>query len=239
MAVKPCANFNVTGCTGLISQRGNILCETCIQVLKTTSKNKRESDIHDLMVRNSELEQEIQKLKNTPPTVVYTQEFPEENHDLCKAREKQLEILLHLEKENNTKHSTDISYHLQLEKENDKLTQLLQKQRSENENLVKERGTYEMTHSQIKLDYEKLLLDNERVKSLLLELTSQNEGFVRENEQLRVVLDEKKTEASKVQPSKVQPSKVEPSKPVQPRPLTNKPKTIIPLKKNTLKTKKP
>jgi hypothetical protein len=59
----PCANLKINGCTGLVNQRGNILCETCTETRKTAIQNKREFDFDALMVKYRELDSELSKCK--------------------------------------------------------------------------------------------------------------------------------------------------------------------------------
>jgi hypothetical protein len=60
----PCANLKLNGCQGLVTQRGNILCETCTETRKNNSQNKREFDFDSLMIKYRELESEIAKYKS-------------------------------------------------------------------------------------------------------------------------------------------------------------------------------
>lgn len=59
----PCANLKLNGCQGLVSQRGNILCETCTETRKNNAQNKREFDFDALMIKYREIESELAKYK--------------------------------------------------------------------------------------------------------------------------------------------------------------------------------
>jgi hypothetical protein len=59
----PCANVKINGCTGLVNQKGNILCETCTETRKIAIHNKREFDFDALMIKYKELDSELSKYK--------------------------------------------------------------------------------------------------------------------------------------------------------------------------------
>ena len=60
----PCANLKLNGCQGLVTQRGNILCETCTETRKNNAQNKREFDFDALMIKYREIECEFSKYKS-------------------------------------------------------------------------------------------------------------------------------------------------------------------------------
>jgi len=59
-----CANSRTTNCAGTVTQRGNIFCDSCIELRKATIKNKRDNDIDTLLEKNCFLDQELQKKQN-------------------------------------------------------------------------------------------------------------------------------------------------------------------------------
>jgi thioredoxin reductase len=94
--------------------------------------------------------------------------------------EKQLKEI-HIEYKKNISEYEEISI----------LQQFVEKQRDENRNLVKERGLYEMTYEQIKLDCEKLTIENQSIQELYTELLKENEKLTIENQRLQELCNEK------------------------------------------------
>lgn len=146
----PCSMAKLTGCQGIVSQRGTILCDNCIEKRKSMSKMKRDQNIDEMITRNKELERMCQQLQEKVKT---------------------------LSTQNNN-HSSD--YSVALEKENTRLSEVVVRLRSEIETLVKEKAEYEMTHSQVRLDNEKLSRDNIRLEKLNTDLHEQNELLMKE-----------------------------------------------------------
>jgi CRISPR/Cas system CMR subunit Cmr4 (Cas7 group RAMP superfamily) len=60
----PCANLKLNNCQGFVTQRGNILCETCTETRKNNTQNKREFDFDSLMIKYREIESELSKYKS-------------------------------------------------------------------------------------------------------------------------------------------------------------------------------
>jgi len=60
----PCANLKLNNCQGFVTQRGNILCETCTETRKNNTQNKREFDFDSLMIKYREIESELTKYKS-------------------------------------------------------------------------------------------------------------------------------------------------------------------------------
>jgi len=60
----PCANIKVNSCQGLVTHRGNILCENCTETRKNNTQNKREFDFDSLMIKYREIECELAKYKS-------------------------------------------------------------------------------------------------------------------------------------------------------------------------------
>lgn len=60
----PCANLKLNNCQSFVTQRGNILCETCTETRKNNSQNKREYDFDSLMIKYREILCELSKYKS-------------------------------------------------------------------------------------------------------------------------------------------------------------------------------
>jgi hypothetical protein len=97
---------------------------------------------------------------------------------------KKYEKLLEESKVNKTVKIPVTAYSSQLEKENGKLIELVAMLRGEIETLVKEREAYQMTHAQLKIDNQTILLENASLKEINSDLISQNRDLVKENELL-------------------------------------------------------
>ena len=220
----PCSNNKLTGCQGIISQRGNIICDACVEIRKNITKSRRDQDVDELVQKNIELEKELtclyqqhnEILKNTSQTELELKSQLIKIQENCdeKLSEQQLQIklleiknkeaedtsakllidnnslrdelnkkLLELKKEKND-NSKQVIYNAQMEKEKYRLSEILTKSRIDNQNLIKERETYEMTHSQLKIDNQKINLDNNRLKEANIKLLDQNEDLVKENAML-------------------------------------------------------
>jgi len=59
----PCANLKLNNCQSFVTQRGNILCETCTETRKNNCQNKREFDFDSLMIKYREIHSELSKYK--------------------------------------------------------------------------------------------------------------------------------------------------------------------------------
>jgi DNA-binding protein YbaB len=60
----PCANLKLNNCQGFVTQRGNILCETCTETRKNNCQNRREFDFDSLMIKYREIQSELSKYKS-------------------------------------------------------------------------------------------------------------------------------------------------------------------------------
>lgn len=158
----PCSLSKLTGCQGFVSQRGNIMCDKCTELRKSLTRTKREQTLDDLLSRNKELEKTLQSCK-----------------EQCNFVQKELE---ETKSKLESKHENYFDdYNTQLEKENCRLTEIIFKLRTEIENHVRDKAEYEMTHHQIKLDIEKLTIENERLDKTNKELVEQNRLLMKEN----------------------------------------------------------
>ena len=60
----PCANLKLNNCQSFVTQRGNILCETCTETRKNNCQNKKEFDFDSLMIKYREILSELSKYKS-------------------------------------------------------------------------------------------------------------------------------------------------------------------------------
>lgn len=74
-------------------------------------------------------------------------------------------------------------------KENQKLTETIEKMHSDIEILVQNKEEYIMTHDQLKLDKEKLLIDVESLKTQYAQLLEENNLLKEENKKLEEVME--------------------------------------------------
>lgn len=60
----PCANLKLNNCQGFVTQKGNILCETCTETRKNNAQNRKEFDFDSLMIKYREIVSDISKYKS-------------------------------------------------------------------------------------------------------------------------------------------------------------------------------
>ena len=60
----PCANLKLNNCQGFVTQRGNILCETCTETRKNNCQNRKEFDFDSLMIKYREIQSDLSKYKS-------------------------------------------------------------------------------------------------------------------------------------------------------------------------------
>lgn len=60
---KSCANATRAGCEGIVVQKGNILCDLCIESRKAQLKLRKEQNMEDLFERNKDMENQLYRLK--------------------------------------------------------------------------------------------------------------------------------------------------------------------------------
>jgi len=251
----PCANNRVTGCQGIVSQRGNIFCDSCNEARKSMTKSRRDQDVDELVKKNADLEKELIRLRQAQHELAtkhdadyktqlskveadYKTQLSKAENDYKTQLADYVEKIKLFEAENETlkKNIGDSSrsnvYNTQLEKENSRLLEIVSKLRQENHTLVKERETYELTHEQLKIDSQKIGLDNTRLKETNASLIAQMEELTKENALLS------KTNQELSQPPPQPPPKPEPKEQTKMKeiPLPVKP-AVINLK-SPQKTKK-
>lgn len=164
---NPCANQKSTGCPNFVTQRGTTLCDICIE----TKKKTRENDYADKM---RVIEQERILLKKQ------LENIESKYKDLCSDHKNCLDKIDKLEKEkNDNKTSEVLEFHY--EKENIRLNSFIDELRNDITKLQNERAVYEITHNQLKLDNEHLLLQISTLKSQVEKLTSDIKLLTEEN----------------------------------------------------------
>lgn len=167
----PCAG-KAFGCSEMITQRGVIYCNICIENKKNISKAKRETELDDIINKNNVLEEKIKHLiKNEEQFRIQIEQYQN--------KIKELEI----DAESNTDYSSS-DYSSHLEKENDRVTNLLSKYIEENEKLIREKSLYERTFEQTKLDINKMKIEQDKLVSKYMILSNENEKLQKENEEL-------------------------------------------------------
>lgn len=128
-----------------ITRRGTILCDDCTELRKNSIKLRKDINLDSILNKNTGLEKEV-----------------EENRKIA---ENYLARIHTLEKELERKIDKPI-YNSELERENQRLNDTIIKLREENRKLIESREAYEMTHEQLKIDNQKLLVENARLKYL-------------------------------------------------------------------------
>ena len=162
---KPCINAKTTDCKGLVTKRGNILCDTCIELRRISGTTRRENELEDILKKLKDLEAENARLN----------ELVKNNSKIKELEETIKNNQLKFEEE--LKHTQEYGAEINkfLEKENSLLSDLVTKLRKDNENLIAEKSRYEMTHDQTKLDNDKIKIDNERLRTQVSTLMEQVE----------------------------------------------------------------
>jgi hypothetical protein len=167
-----CVNSRTTNCSGIVTERGNIFCDTCIEIRKANIKNKRDNDIDNLLEKNCVLDQELQKIRS---------ELQSEKQQKIDLQDNLEQVRKELQEIKNKYNNSVLINSKYLEQEVDRLNLTIQKITKDNENIVKSQSKYEIEYNQVKLDLEKVLLDNEKLKSLVEMLTEQNNLIKEEN----------------------------------------------------------
>ena len=183
-----CVNSRTTNCNGIVVERGNIFCDNCIELRKTTIKNKRDNDIDNLLEKNCILDQELQKLRSE------LQIEKDTNNDL---RNSLKSTTLQFEEIKNKYEKNILINSGYLEQEVQRLNSSLEKITKENENLFKYQTKYEIEYNQNKLDLEKVLLENEKYKSIVEMLSRQSTLLKNENEEFSKLNSELSLELQK------------------------------------------
>jgi len=152
-----CSNSRVTGCNETISQRGNILCDTCLEVRKSRMKDRQGHDIDELLGKNKLMSNEIAQLQLHIKSLEEktANNNTEEVNKLKSENERLTQQIKDLEKIRD--------YNVQLVREKERMVETHNRMRLEIEHLVQIRSQFEMTYAQNKLDKEQLEIELERM----------------------------------------------------------------------------
>ena len=60
---QQCANSKINGCDRFVTQRGNILCEICMEKRKNICQNRREFDFDELMIKYRDVKDSLDMSK--------------------------------------------------------------------------------------------------------------------------------------------------------------------------------
>jgi glutamate/tyrosine decarboxylase-like PLP-dependent enzyme len=133
------------------------MCDACLEARKSLNRQKRDQTLEDLIKQNREIADELKRQK---------------------------EINAQLTKELNSRPPATlvIDYNSQLEKEHVQLQDMAKRLRLEIEQHVRDKAEYEMTHQQLRLDQEKLLLEMKRLETEIKDVKSINLLLTKENE---------------------------------------------------------
>lgn len=137
---NPCINHRI-GCGGMVTKRGTVLCDKCVEERKMASKRK-EVEFDELLLKCKKLEEDLENTKKKCDDLIQNNtaymEEPKVAHDI-KYYEKELENLIG---------------------QNCRL-------KLENETLISDKSKYELLYSQAKIDIEQLQLEKERLQKEL------------------------------------------------------------------------
>jgi len=196
---KECMNLKINNCSGFVTEKGNVLCDSCLEEKKKISKIKREHDIEELVNKNLEMEKELFKLRelnnNLDNDFRVINEKNEENikriseleaiNKSLELRRKKIEInykTLEEKFSEKTAENKYLEYLETIEKENKEISNMNERLIKENEEFVKKTEIFDTTYLQLKLDNERLYLNNIRLVDKLENL-QKNIGKLKENTQ--------------------------------------------------------
>lgn len=170
----PCANKATMGCSETITQRGVIYCNSCIEIKKSNSKVKRETELDEIINKNKSV---ISALEEKIRFYITNEEGFKLQIEQYQTKIKELEL------EESTDYSSN-EYNSHLEKENERISSLLSKYLEENEKLTKEKSIYERTFEQTKLDINKMKIEHEKLFQNFILVSEDNEKLQKENNEL-------------------------------------------------------
>jgi predicted nuclease with TOPRIM domain len=165
-----CANFKVTGCQELVTQRGNILCEKCRIVRKNITHNKREYEFDELMIKYKETDIELYNFKNDVEKL--NEYIKQLEKDKCVLNER-VNILID---EKNKKEFSDLN-NSQIELDNEKLI---------------------LDNTQLKILNQSLIEQNEVLTKQNLELSKKIESINIQNRNVPQTARNRSTTVSKI-----------------------------------------
>lgn len=154
-----CANSRVAGCNQIVTKRGNILCDDCLEHKKDLMKDRMNNAVRELSEKNKLLSEELDNLRLYIQNMESKPTIQPEIVDL-----------------------TD--YTTELLRERDKLNEIISKLHLEKKQLLQEKYEYETTYNQLKLDKEEMIIEIERINKEKKTLIEQNEQLLEENSKL-------------------------------------------------------
>jgi hypothetical protein len=169
--------------------------------IKTLEKDSKDKETQ-ANVKMSELKDQIKNDRDTYKSIIFNLEQQVKSLE-NEIKNKDQQIII--DDKNNNKY---VLYNLQLETENKLLSETISKLRMEKEIVIRERESYEMTHSQLKLDNKKLSVENEILKESNNSLTEQNKILTNENDLINnKIVPEKEIKIVKQIPEKNIPTR--------------------------------
>lgn len=207
----PCANNRVTGCQGIVSQRGHIFCDACNEIRKNMTKSRRDQDIEDLVNKNAELENEIIRLRqlNHETTVKYedilknsdTASLKNEHDKNMSEKQTQIDLLEMTKKVIEENQAKTITENKSLQKINQDLENDNKKQQEVNANLEKmilELRKASDDNSKYTLYNTHLEKENSKLSEMLSKLRSDNQNLVKERETYEMTHSQLKIDSQKI-----------------------------------------
>lgn len=182
---KPCANAKLTNCTGIVTKRGNILCDNCQDEKIAATKHRRDNDLEDLLSRNNQLEKQIIVLKEQ-----LANKIPDNKDELGRWQTKYEQLLAENStlKEQLNKYQ---SYCQQLEKDHQRITDALHELQHQNEDLLKQKSAIDVVYEQNKIDLKKLAAEMKQLRQNADDLTAMNQKLEEENARLYKLFSER------------------------------------------------
>ena len=185
----PCGNSRTFGCEGVVTKRGHILCDKCIQNRTSAVRSKRDQDDRALLQRVNTLEQQLENAKSQ------FQENREEYEKVIDQLEQhKLELFSEVEK-------LEREYHEKLEKLKLEKDRIVDNHKREIKRIETQ---YEENIKKLELQNQVLVLKNDELKILTKEtmdekdaedklntvLTNANSKWKEENQELHKQLDD-------------------------------------------------
>jgi predicted nuclease with TOPRIM domain len=162
-----CANSKINGCDKFVTQRGNILCEICMEKRKNICQNRREFDFDELMIKYRDVKDSLDMCKveiSNLQTVI--ERLEKEKINLNESLTKLLE-------EKNSIELREIKLS-QIELDNEKLIIDNKQMKINNENLILQNEILTKQNEEFieKINNEKI--NNEKKKTVTVPQTARN-----------------------------------------------------------------
>ena len=220
-------------CTNEVTQRGTILCESCLEEKKNDNMLKKQQQSEHFMSIIQNLQNEIKKLQETNNSLKSFNESKvkelTDHHEILNAENKQLtedsnhllnkyEKTLAALKDLEEKYEHSQLYNKNLESQVLSVTKSLEEIHRDNIKSIQEKIEFEKTHAQIILDIEKLKLENKKLLQSIEELTRENEYLVaKQTPPPKQVMDVRSPKASAAPQHPVSPPPQSPAPPPPPQ----------------------